>query len=97
MRCTLLRLTFALCLAAPSRAADKPLLLDVWPDKVPGEKGAVLYLALKKAGVPAELHIFATGGHGFGIRPSKQPASEWPKRCEDWLRTQKVLEPVTEK
>jgi acetyl esterase/lipase len=66
-------------------------------DQVGPENSAVLYLALKKAGVPAELHIFATGGHGYGMRPSKNPASEWPKRCEDWLRTQKVLQPTEAK
>ena len=60
-------------------------------DNVGPENAAVLYLALKKAGVPAELHIFATGGHGYGIRPGKEPYAEWPKRCEEWLRTQKVL------
>jgi acetyl esterase/lipase len=66
-------------------------------DRVGPENSVILYLALKKAGVPAELHIFATGGHGYGMRPSKNPASEWPKRCQDWLRTQKVLKPVAEK
>jgi len=60
-------------------------------DRVGPENSAVLYLALKKAGVPAELHIYATGGHGYGLRPSKNPCSEWPKRCEEWLRVQKVL------
>jgi acetyl esterase/lipase len=66
-------------------------------DQVGPENSAVLYLALKKAGVPTELHIFATGGHGYGMRPSKNPASEWPKRCEDWLRVQKILKPAAEK
>ena len=66
-------------------------------DRVGPENSAVLYLALKKAGVPAELHIFATGGHGYGMRPSKSPASEWPKLCAEWLRTQKVLKPAPEK
>ena len=49
--------------------------------------------ALKKAGVPAELHIYAAGGHGFGLRPSEHPCSTWPRRCEEWLRTSKLLEP----
>ncbi len=66
-------------------------------DRVGPENSVVLYLALKKAGVPAELHVFASGGHGYGMRPSKNPASEWPKRCEEWLRTQKVLQLATEK
>ncbi|WP_165250951.1 alpha/beta hydrolase [Paludisphaera soli] len=52
-----------------------------------------MYSALKKAGVPAELHIYATGGHGFGLRPSEHPCSTWPRRCEEWLRTSKLLEP----
>jgi acetyl esterase/lipase len=63
-------------------------------DPVGPQNSAVLYLALKKAGVPTELHIFATGGHGYGMRPSKNPSSEWPKRCEEWLRVQKVLKPT---
>ena len=56
-----------------------------------------MYLALKRAGVPAELHIYASGGHGFGMRPSKHPASEWPTRCEQWMRSQGILaaRPIT--
>lgn len=58
----------------------------------PGVENSVrLYLALKKAGVPAELHIYASGGHGFGMRPSDKPHGGWPKRCEEWLRSQDVL------
>jgi acetyl esterase/lipase len=60
-------------------------------DRVGPENSAVLYLALKRAGVPAELHVYATGGHGYGLRPSKNPCSEWPKRCEEWLKTLKML------
>jgi acetyl esterase/lipase len=46
------------------------------------------YLALKHAGVPAELHIYTTGGHGFGLRPSPRPSSTWPQRCAEWLGSQ---------
>jgi acetyl esterase/lipase len=52
-----------------------------------------LYLALKKAGVPAELHIYNSGGHGFGMRKSSHPSSEWSKRCEEWLRDRGLLKP----
>jgi acetyl esterase/lipase len=52
---------------------------------------ALLLIALKKAGVPAELHIYSEGGHGFGLRPSDKPASTWPQRCEDWLRVTGLL------
>ncbi len=52
---------------------------------------ACMFLALKKAGVPGELHIYAAGGHNFALRPTEQPCTTWPKRCEDWLRTRGVL------
>jgi acetyl esterase/lipase len=60
-------------------------------DPIGPENSIALYLALKKAGVPAELHVFITGGHGFGLRPSENPCSQWPKRCEEWLRTRGLL------
>jgi len=44
------------------------------------------YLALRRAGVPAELHVYPTGGHGYGLRPSDHTVCTWPKRCEDWMR-----------
>ena len=50
-----------------------------------------MYLALKKAGVPADLHIYASGGHGFGLRPSGKPCSTWPQRCADWMKDQGLL------
>lgn len=58
-----------------------------------GSFGSTLALlkALKGAGVPAELHVYATGGHGFGMRPGKQPYATWTKRCEDWLRAEGLL------
>jgi acetyl esterase/lipase len=62
-------------------------------DRVNSENSVYLYLALKRAGVPAELHIYTTGGHGYGLRPSDNPCSTWPQRCEEWLRNQKILRP----
>lgn len=63
-------------------------------DRVRAENSVQLYLELKRAGVPAELHVYAAGGHGFGLRPSDQPVSTWPARCADWLRGQGLLKPV---
>lgn len=54
---------------------------------------AQLFIAMKKAGVPAELHIYSQGGHGYGLRPSDNPVSTWPARCADWLRVSGLLEP----
>lgn len=60
-------------------------------DRVLSDNSVIMYLALKRAGVPAELHVYASGGHGFGLRPSAQPSSAWPLRCADWLRNQGLL------
>lgn len=61
------------------------------------ESSVRLYLALKKAGVPAELHVYASGGHGFGLRPSEHPCSTWPDRCAAWLKSQGYLKPAAKK
>jgi acetyl esterase/lipase len=51
-----------------------------------------LYMALKHAGVSAELHVFARAGHGFGLRPTNQPpVSDWPQLFVDWLRVEGFL------
>ncbi len=62
-------------------------------DPVRVECALLYYLALVKAKVPSELHIYPTGGHGYGLRPSKNTVSTWPKRLEDWMRSQGLLEP----
>ncbi len=55
-------------------------------DRVPAESSLLMALALKKAGVPAELHVFDTGGHGYGLRPVKaHPVTNWPQQCQVWL------------
>ncbi len=62
------------------------------PESSP-EHSLAMYLALKRAGVPAEVHIYTTGGHGYGVRKSSQPSSTWPDRCLDWLQNQGILKP----
>jgi len=52
---------------------------------------ALLYLALKRANVPAELHIYQKGGHGFGVRKSSLACSSWTERCIAWLKDQGFL------
>ena len=47
----------------------------------------VYYIALKNAGVPVEMHLYAHGGHAFGLRPTKLLITEWPQLVETWLRT----------
>jgi acetyl esterase/lipase len=47
----------------------------------------VYYIALKNAGVPVEMHLYAEGGHAFGLRRTKFPITNWPQLMETWLRT----------
>ncbi len=61
-------------------------------DKVSPENSVAMYLALRSAKVPAELHIYAAGGHGFGLRPTGMPSATWPDRCEAWFHTMGVID-----
>lgn len=61
-------------------------------DKISAIGSAVLYLALQHARVPAELHIYAKGGHGFGLRHTANPCSTWPRRCEAWMKSEALLD-----
>jgi acetyl esterase/lipase len=57
------------------------------------ENALVYFQALKDAKVPAELHLFAEGGHGFGLRPTELPITHWPGLTEAWLHTIHILGP----
>ncbi len=61
-------------------------LVQTEDDPVHVENSLFYYLALKKANVPAEMHLFAHGGHGYGLRPSAQAVVSWPERAERWMR-----------
>lgn len=63
-------------------------------DGVRVESAIFYYLALKNAKVPAEMHLFPTGGHGYGLRIEGHNVATWPKRAEDWLRNQGLLKPA---
>jgi acetyl esterase/lipase len=59
----------------------------------PPEHSVVAYLALKRAGVPTELHLYANTTHDFGVRTNDRPYSKWTARCADWLRDGGFLSP----
>lgn len=59
-------------------------------DRVTCLSSVALFTALKKSGVSAELHIYSSGGHGYGLRPTEFPVTHWPKRAEAWLRQIKM-------
>lgn len=64
-------------------------LVHASDDPVAGAENSVaMYLALRRAGVAAELHVYARGGHGFGVRRSDLPCSTWTDRCLEWLKNQ---------
>jgi acetyl esterase/lipase len=57
------------------------------------ENSVFMYLALKRAGIPVELHVFATGGHDFGVRQDGKLPSSWTQLCVNWLRSLGFLKP----
>ncbi len=61
-------------------------------DPVRVENALHYTLALKQAKVPAELHIYPTGGHGYGLRRTKEVVTTWPDRVEDWMKARAWLE-----
>jgi acetyl esterase/lipase len=60
------------------------------------EHSVVMYLALKAAGIPAELHVYANTSHDFGVRQTGEPYSAWTASCAAWLRQQGLLSPAKE-
>src|SRR5271170_5204981 len=63
-------------------------LLQAEDDNVDGVKQSlVYYIGLKNAGVPVEMHLYAQGGHAFGLRRAKFPVTAWPQLMETWLET----------
>ncbi|QDI05724.1 alpha/beta hydrolase [Xanthomonas cerealis pv. cerealis] len=78
-------------------SADTPptFLLQAEDDVVDGVmQSLAYYVALKQAGVPTEMHLYAQGGHAFGLRPSTLPIAQWPRLVEKWLGTIGVLDTV---
>ncbi|HEY5227843.1 MAG TPA: alpha/beta hydrolase [Opitutaceae bacterium] len=50
-------------------------------------------MALKKLNIPMELHVYPTGGHGYGMRPTKDFVTSWPERARDWMMSRGLLDP----
>lgn len=75
----------------PTKETPPTFFAHAYNDGVSPENSIALFLALKRLAVPAELHVYSTGGHGFGLRPSPNASSTWPARCAEWLKAQGVL------
>jgi acetyl esterase/lipase len=71
-----------------TRETPPTFLLQAEDDRVDSVYDSLsYYIALKKAGVPAEMHLYAQGNHAFGLRPTKLPITAWPGLVETWLAT----------
>ncbi len=69
-------------------------LVHAADDPIPARHSIALFQALQSQSVPSELHVFETGGHGYGLRPqASQPVTTWPARAEDWMRRRGLLNP----
>jgi acetyl esterase/lipase len=79
--------------AVPVSSQTPPaFLLQAEDDPIdPVQNSLVYFIALKKAGVPVEMHLYAKGGHAFGLRRTKYPITGWPQLVETWLRTIEMI------
>jgi acetyl esterase/lipase len=75
----------------PSASTPPTFVMQAEDDPVHVENALVYFQQLKVAKVPAELHIYADGGHGYGLRATGHSAANWPKDVERWLRTIKMV------
>jgi acetyl esterase/lipase len=69
-----------------------PTFISIAEDDPVRVETALFYAAgLKKVDVPFELHVYPTGGHGYGLRPTKDLVTTWPQRATEWMRSRGVL------
>ncbi|HSW02844.1 MAG TPA: alpha/beta hydrolase [Sedimentisphaerales bacterium] len=72
-------------------------LFHTWEDTaVPPENSIMFYLALRKAKVPAEMHVFLKGQHGIGLGQNRGAASAWPGLCQKWMEESGLLKGTTQ-
>ena len=75
----------------PSEKTPPMFFAQAIDDRVNPQNAIVLALALKSVNVPAELHIYDAGGHGFGLRKSEFPCHTWPARASEWMEHRGLL------
>mgnify|MGYP006194416593 FL=1 len=63
-------------------------------DPVRVENALFYYAALKNAKVPAEMHVYPRGGHGYGLRRTVDDVTTWPDRVADWMKASGWLQPA---
>lgn len=75
------------------KATPPAILIHAGDDQVSADGSVQMWLAMRRAGVHSELHVFHHGGHGYGLRPSTDPVSKWPMLVEGWMRRMGYLKP----
>jgi acetyl esterase/lipase len=76
----------------PLSTNTPPTFLAIAQDDPVRVENAVIYaMALKNLKVPMELHVYPTGGHGYGLRKSAHAVTSWPDRVQDWMRGRKII------
>lgn len=70
------------------------MLVQTEDDKSYINSSLFYYYALKEAGVPATMHLYSKGGHGYGLRDTGNAVNEWPYRAEEWFMKLGVIEPA---
>lgn len=76
-----------------SPAAPPMFFAHAFDDNVPVQNALLLAAELKRVGGSAEVHVYDTGGHGYGLRPvAELPVTTWPRRAEEWLARRGVLQ-----
>jgi acetyl esterase/lipase len=74
----------------PTAETPPTFIVQAEDDPVHVENAVVYFMALKNAKIPAELHVYSEGGHGYGLRRTALPVTGWPQEVESWLRTIKM-------
>ena len=76
----------------PITTNTPPTFITISTDDPVRVENAMFYsIALKEAKVPVELHVYAQGGHGYGLRRTDQPVTTWPDRVTDWMKSRGLL------
>jgi acetyl esterase/lipase len=78
----------------PNHFTPPTFLIQAENDRTYGKNALVYFRALMDANIPAELHYFAGGGHGFGMNPVGAPEEHWPRLAANWLRTLNMIPPL---
>jgi acetyl esterase/lipase len=78
----------------PTEQTPPSFIAQAEDDPVHVENSTVYFLSLKNAKVPVEMHLYAQGGHGFGLRRTAYPVTTWPQEVETWLHTIQILPPT---